>query len=180
MKKALHVVILLCLFSCNGGEKVEKEENQIEQFDSFMFSIEPGWSTDDSRDVEINKDGTAYLRLRDDREVKENYRVKLDSQSLRQIFILVDSMNIEALDTVYPDYFDGATYSLLLRNKMGEVKTKGMDFPDEVQKTLKRVVEIVEGQQLSKSTDRHFSTTEDVLLPPPPAPVNIKLPIDSL
>jgi len=180
MKKALHVVVLLCLFSCNGGENVEKEEKSIERFESFMFSIEPGWSTDDSRDVEIFQHGTTYLRLRDDREVEANYRVKLDSQSLMQIFILVDSMNIEALDSVYQDYFDGASYSLLLRNEKGEVRTKGMDFPDEVQKMLKKVVEIVEGQQLFKSTNRHFSTTEDVLHPPPPAPVNVKLPVDSL
>lgn len=180
MKKALHVVVLLCLFSCNGGENVEKDKKSIERFKSFVFSIEPGWSTDDSRDVEIFQDGTTYLRLRDDREVKENYKVKLDSQSLRQVFILVDSMNIEALDSVYQDYFDGTSYSLRLRNEKGEVRAKGMDFPNEVQRMLKRVVEIVEGQQLSKSTNRHFSTTEDVLLSPPPVPVNVKLPLDSI
>jgi hypothetical protein len=182
-EKAFHVVFLLVLFSCNGTEgkvHVEKKERSIKRFDSFMFSIEPGWSNEDSRDVEINNDGTAYLRLRDDREIRENFKGTLDSQNLRQVFILIDSMHVEALDSVYQDYFDGAYYSLCIKNERGEVRTKGMDFPDEVRNLLMEVVEIVERQKMMKSSNRHFNTAKDVLIPPPPGIIEPNELLDSL
>ncbi|GAB3204051.1 NhaP-type Na+/H+ and K+/H+ antiporter [Pontibacter aydingkolensis] len=183
MNKSLHVVLLFFLFSCNGTEErahVKEKEHQIKHFEEFVFSIEPGWSTDDSKDVEIHKDGTTYLRLRDNREIKENYKAKLDSQSLRQIFLLVDSMNVEALDTFYQEYEDGAYYSMRLKNNGKEVRTKGMDFPIEVQKMLMELVEIVEGQQLVKTFNRRFATTKDVLWPLPPGYVESQAVLDSL
>ncbi len=157
-----------------------EKEHLIKSFDTFTFSIEPGLSREASRDVEINKDGTVYLRLRDNRAIKENYKVELDSQSLRKIFLLVDSMNIEALDTIYQDYFDGATYSLLLRNNNDEIRTKGMDFPREVQRMLFDLVELVERQNMIKTSNRHFPTTIDVLQPLPPGYVESKAVLDSL
>ena len=183
MKKALHVVLLLVLFSCNGTEErahVKEKEHQINHFEEFVFSIEPGWSTEDSRDVEIHRDGTTYLRLRDDREIKEIYKLKLDSLSLRQISILVDLMNFEALDTFYQEYEDGAYFSMRLKNNGKEVRTKGMDFPIEVQKMLMEVVEIVEGQQLVKTSNRRFATTKDVLWPLPPGYVESQAALDRL
>jgi hypothetical protein len=183
MNKALHLVLLLLVFSCNQTEErahVMEKEQLIKSFDIFTFSIEPGLSREASRDVEINKDGTVYLRLRDNREIKENYKVELDSQSLRKIFLLVDSMNIKSLDTVYQDYFDGATYSLLLRNENDEIRTKGMDFPREVQRMLFDLVEIVERQKMVKTSNRHFPTTKDVLQPLPPGYVESKAVLDSL
>lgn len=183
MRKPLHVVLLLILFSCNETEErthAKEKEHQIKHFDSFVFSIEPGWSTEDSRDIEINKDGTTYLRLRDDREVKENYKLQLDSLSLRQIFILVDSMNVESLDTFYQEYEDGAYFSMRLKRNDKEVSTKGMDFPIEVQKMLMELVEIVEGQQLNKTPNRRYVTTKDVLWPLPPGYVESQTALDSL
>lgn len=174
---------MLVLFSCNETEErthVKAQEHYIKYFDSFVFSIEPGWSTADSRDIEINKDGTTYLRLRDDRELKETYKLKLDSLSLRQIFILVDSMNFEALDTFYQEYEDGAYFSMRLKTNGKEVRTKGMDFPTEVLKNLKEIVEIVEGQQLTKTSNRRFATTKDVLWPLPPGYVESQAALDSL
>lgn len=171
------------LFSCNETEertRVTKKEHYMKRFDSFVFSIEPGWSTADSRDIEINNDGTAYLRLRDDREVKVTYKLKLDSLSLRQIFILVDSMNVEALDTFYREYEDGAYFSMRLNTNGKEIRSKGMDFPTEVLKNLMGVVEIVEEQQLTKTSNRHFVTTKDVLWLLPPGYVESQAALDSL
>lgn len=183
MKKALHVVLLFVLFSCVETEErahVKENRHQVKHFDKFVFSIEPGWSREDSRDVEINKDGIAYLRLRDNRDIKANYKVKLDSQSLRQIFLLVDSMNVEALDTFYQEYEHGAYYSMRLKNNGKEVSTKGMDFPTDVQKILKELVGILGGQQLVKTPNRRFATTIDVLQPLPPGYVEKQAVLDSL
>jgi hypothetical protein len=145
-----------------------------------MFSIEPGWSTENGRDVEINKDGTAYLRLRDNRVVKENYKVNLDPQSLRKIAALIDSMNIESLDSLYPEYEDGAYYSMRLTNNGREERTKGMDYPSEVQKMILEVVQIVEAHPLVKTSNKHFITTKDVLKPLPPGHVEPQLDLNSL
>ena len=178
MKKVLHVILLSILFSCNGAEDkshVEAQEEATKRFDRFMFSIEPGWSKENGRDIEINNDGTVYLRLRVDREVKENYKVKLDPQSLRKVATLIDSMNFELLDSFYQEYEDGAYYSMRLTNNGREVRTKGMDLPNEVQNLLLEVVQLVEGQPLVKTSNRRFITTKDVLKPLPPGQVETQL-----
>ncbi|WP_299704125.1 hypothetical protein [uncultured Pontibacter sp.] len=183
MKKVLHVILFSILFSCNGAEEkahVEAQEQSIKHFDNFIFSIEPGWSTENGRDVEINKGGTAYLRLRDNWIVKENYKVNLDLQSLRKIAALIDSMNIESLDSLYQEYEDGAYYSMRLTNNSREVRTKGMNYPSEVQKMILEVVQIVEGQPWVKTSNKRFVTTKDVLKPLPPGHMEAQVDLNSL
>ncbi|ARS35672.1 hypothetical protein CA264_09590 [Pontibacter actiniarum] len=192
MKNSLLFVFLVLLISCGSHEEninkstVEKAAEPISttkqnvRFERISFSIFPGWSDERySKDVEINNDSTVYYRLREKHgeTVVENYKTKLDSGSMGRVYRLVDSINFNSLKEGFYFEEDGAFHSLLFVFDNGEARMVGT-MQGELNETLYELLDIVEKQNLSKSENRHFSTTEDILIPPPPAPVSV--PYDSL
>ncbi|WP_139237157.1 hypothetical protein [Pontibacter akesuensis] len=192
MKNSLQLMLLLLLISCGSREEninkstVEKSDELISttkqkaRFERISFSIFPGWSDERySKDVEINSDSTVYYRLRErhGETVVENYKAKLDSGSMGRVYGLVDSIDFNSLKKGFYFEEDGAFHSLQFVFDNGEARMVGT-MQDDLSETLYELLDIVENQNLIKSENRDFSTTEDVLVPPPPAPVRV--PYDSL
>ncbi|CAM3806833.1 hypothetical protein POKO110462_20565 [Pontibacter korlensis] len=190
MKNSLLFVFLVLLLSCGSREESKQlavmspEEAAAEQedisFKKITFSVQPGWSREKyAKDVEITPDSILYYRLRErhSETVVENYKVKLDSVGMERVYGFLDSTDFNGLKDYYYDSEDAAFFSLQFVFLNGEVKMKGT-LPDDYWKKVYKLLMLIDKQNLTKSENRHFSTTEDVLLPPPPAPISV--PYDSL
>ncbi|WP_162051328.1 hypothetical protein [Pontibacter pamirensis] len=188
MKNLLSLVFLTILISCGGSEeKIQLGDEVTEQsptekkdisFQRIAFSMNPLYGRErKSKDVEILQDSIVFYRLRDETTIVENYKAKLDSQSMGRIHQLLDSIDFNSLKSEYYDAEHEPWYSLKLKFANGEVVMKGT-LENELQRKMHSLFEIVESQNLIKSEDRYFSTAKDVLLPPPPTPVSV--PYDSL
>ncbi|GAA4444675.1 hypothetical protein GCM10023188_46960 [Pontibacter saemangeumensis] len=175
MKIPFLFILLLFLSSCGNQEEsnelkvVTPEEVPAEQeevsFERIIFSVEPGWSREKyGKDVEITQDSVLYFRIRekDSGTVVENYKAKLDSTSMERIYGLLDSTDFNSLKNNYNNAEDAGWISMRFVFYNGEVKMQGT-----LENDWKRVVKLLmllEKQNLAKSENRHFSTTEDVLL----------------
>ncbi|AKD05209.1 hypothetical protein PKOR_21725 [Pontibacter korlensis] len=160
-------------------EEAAAEQEDI-SFKKITFSVQPGWSREKyAKDVEITPDSILYYRLRErhSETVVENYKVKLDSVGMERVYGFLDSTDFNGLKDYYYDSEDAAFFSLQFVFLNGEVKMKGT-LPDDYWKKVYKLLMLIDKQNLTKSENRHFSTTEDVLLPPPPAPISV--PYDSL
>ncbi|PKV62392.1 hypothetical protein [Pontibacter ramchanderi] len=192
MKNSLQLMFLLLLISCGSSEEnvnkstVEKATEPISKtkqkvrFECISFSIFPGMGTERySKDVEINNDSTVYYRLRErhGETVVENYIAKLDSQSMGKVYGLMDSIDFNSLKEGFYFEDDGAFHSLQFVFDNGEARMVGT-MQGELEETLYGLLDIVEKQNLIKGENRNFTTTADVLVPPPPAAISI--PYDSL
>ncbi|MCX2741204.1 hypothetical protein [Pontibacter anaerobius] len=186
------LTLLALLSSCGGQDKskqvavVSPEEAPAEQenisFERITFSVRPGWSSEKyAKDVEITPDSILYYRLRERHSgtIVVNYKAKLDSVGMENVYGFLDSTDFNSLKDYYYNQEDASWFSLQFIFHNGEVKMQGT-LPDGYWKKVYKLLMIIDKQNLTKSKNRKFSTTEDVLLPPPPAPVNIKLPNDSL
>jgi hypothetical protein len=180
MKNSLQLVFLLLLISC-GSREENKNKRTIEKatepisttkqnihFERITFSIFPGLSAErNSKDVEINNDSTMYYRLREDGRIIENYRAKLDTQSMGRVYELVESIDFNSLKKGFYFEEDGAFHSLQFVFDNGEARMNGT-MQGELSETLYELLSIVERQKLDKSENRHFRTAKDVMIPPPP------------
>ncbi|MBF9255684.1 hypothetical protein I2I11_20470 [Pontibacter sp. 172403-2] len=188
MKNSFLLILLVLLLSCGSREESKQvavmspEEAPVEQedisFKKITFSVQPGWSREKyAKDVEITPDSILYYRLRerDSEIVVENYKAKLDSVGMGRVYGLLDSTDFNSLKDYYYDSEDAAWFSLQFVFLNGEVKMKGT-LPDDYWKKVYKLLMLIDKQNLTKSENRHFSTTEDVLLPPAP----ISVPYDSL
>ena len=162
-------------------EKAPAEQESI-SFEKIVFSVQPGWNNEKyGKDVEITKDGILYYRLRERHNgtVVENYKAKLDSLSMGRVYGFLDSTDFNSLKDKYNNTEDASWYSLQFVFYNGEVKMQGT-LPDDYWKKVRKLLVLIDKRNLTKSENRYFSTTEDVLLPPPPAPIRVEMLSDSL
>ena len=188
MKNLFLLVFLTILTSCGGSEeKIQVGDKVTEQpptekkevsFQTIAFSMNPLYGRErKSKDVEILQDSTVFYRLRDETTIVENFKAKLDAQSMGRIHEILDSIDFNSLKSEYYDAEHEPWYSLKLVFANGEVVMKGT-LENELKERMHKLFDIVESQKLVKSENRYFSTAKDVLLPPPPTPVSV--PDDSL
>ncbi|WP_276498072.1 hypothetical protein [Pontibacter litorisediminis] len=190
MKSSFLLILLVLLISCGSRKEGQQlavmtpEEAPAEKedisFKKINFSVQPEWSRDKyAKDVEITPDSVLYYRLRERQSgtVVENYKAKLDSVGMGRVYGFLDSTDFNSLKNFYYDTEDAAWFSLQFVFLDGEAKMQGT-LPDDYWKKVYKLLMLIDKQNLTKSENRHFSTTEDVLLPPPPAPVSV--PYDSL
>lgn len=187
MEVALLIAILALSVSCDNrkeGKSVIVESVPVERkkisFEKIIFSIYPGWSRErNSKDVEINHDGTIYYRLRDHITIVENYKATLDSVDMVSVYAVLDSIDFNSLKMEYSVAEDAAYHSLEFAMPNGSVNIQGT-LADELAKNVYRLLNIVEKQNLIRSKSHHFSTAKDVLLPLPPGTAGEPALLDSL
>jgi len=177
MKNLFLLILLVLLSSCGSREERDKlavetsEEAPAEQkdisFKRITFSVQPGMSREKyAKDVEITPDSILYYRLRerDSEIVVENYKAKLDSVGMGRVYGFLDSTDFNSLKHEYNDAEDVGWISLQFVFYNGEVKMNGTLQDDYREKVVYELLKIIDKQNLTKSENRHFSTTDDVLL----------------
>jgi len=131
----LLLAILVLFVSCSDSKNTKpvvlesapatQQKGKI-SFKKITFSIYPGWSRErNSKDVEINEDGTIYYRLRDSWNIIENYQTSFDSVGIAKVVTILDSINFNGLKRESADEEDAPYHSLHFEMPNGSVYIKG-------------------------------------------------------